>query len=173
MILIDAGSWAGCASGGSGGESVEVAQYCSDLRNDADAVTLSYVPEEPPATMGDMPVEGLYHLTQWELFTGVDGPTSGETWAWERRIVITMLGNGSAKMASMEGGLNGEMGLAYQWNETLTLDGNSFTSTPTCRTDLVSIDNSAGLYTATADQFVIMKPDPERGGTWVYTYTLQ
>jgi len=171
VILIDAGSLAGSASGGSGGESVEVAGYCNDLRNDADPVTLSYVSEEPPLAIGGTPVQGRYHMTRFELFTGVDGPTSGETWDWARRIIITMLEDGSAEMASMEGELD-EL-LAYQWNETLTFDGNSFTSTPTCHTRVVSIFDSAGLYSAIADQLVFMIPAPERAGTWVFTYTLQ
>jgi len=112
-------------------------------------------------------------MTRFVLFTGVDGPTGGETWDCERRIDITVLEDGSAEMASMEGDLDGEMATAYQWNETMTFDGSSFTSTPTCRTDFVSVSASTGFYSATADQLVFMKETPELGGTWVYTYTLQ
>jgi hypothetical protein len=173
IILIDAGSRAGSSAGGGGGEGVEVAERCSDLRNDADTVTLSYVSAEPPTASGGTPVEGRYHLTQWELFTGADGPTSGETRTTEETIAITLVGDASAEMAVMIGEIMGEMMTVYQWNVTLTFEGSSFTSTPTCRTRFVSVSESAGLYTATADQLVFITQSSEGDGTWVRTYTLQ
>ena len=169
MIGVDAGA----PTGGSGGEAVEVASQCTDLRNDATPVTSSYVSEEPPTASGGTPVEGRYHLTRWELFTGPDGPSSGETRTTQETITITSVEDRTAQMAGMRGQPEGEMGIVRQWNATLTFDGSSFTSTPTCRTDYVSISESAGLYTATVDQLVFMTPSSEGDGTWVRTYTLQ
>jgi hypothetical protein len=169
LIAIDAGT----LTGGRGGEGVEVLLQCSDYRNDAAPVTLSYVSEQPPMASGGTPVEGLYHLTRWELFTGTDGPGSGDIRTTAERIVITSVGDRTAEMAATMGQPEGEMGIVYQWNVRLTFDGSSFTSTPTCRTEVISVSEGTGRYTATVDQLVFMTQSGDGNGTWVRTYTLQ
>ncbi len=172
LDLLDAGGREGSSAGASGAEAVEVTWQCNDLRNDAETVTLSYVPRKPPTATGGTPIEGRYHLTQFELFTGIDGPNSGESVDWQETVALSRVGDGTARLESMEGQPDGEMFIVHQWNETLTFDGNSFTSVPTCRTNTVLISDSAGLYTATFNQLVFMTST--RGfGTWVSTYTLQ
>ena len=161
----------GAAISTGGSEGIE-AFRCNDLRNDAETIPLSYVAAEPPAARGGTPVEGLYHLTQWELFTGTGGPSSGEVRTRQETISITVE-EGRAEMETMFGQPYGEMGILYQWNETLTFDGSSFTSTLTCRADSVSVSDSAGQYSATDDQLVFITQAAEGDGTWVRTYTLQ
>jgi hypothetical protein len=154
-----------------GGDGIEAIR-CSDPFNDADTVTLIYVPEEPPTGSGGTPVEGRYHLTQWELFTGADGPDSGEVWTQQERIILTWMADGNAELDGMRGQTDYELGYGYQWNETLTFDGSSFSSTPTCRTQVVSVYDSTGLYTASDDQLVLIRESSAGDGTFVYTYTL-
>jgi hypothetical protein len=171
-ITLDAGSLVD-ATGGSGGEGVEVVERCNDLfHNGAVPTPLNYVAEDPPTASGGTPMEGLYHLTQWDLFIGTHG-IAGEVWSRQETLVVTRVGEGSADVETLFGELEGEMGLARQWNETLALDGSSYTSTLTCRTPYISVSDSVGQYSATDDQLVFITEHREGEGTWVRTYTRQ
>ncbi len=172
LDLLGAGGREGSSAGASGVQAVEFAWQCNDLRNDADTIILSYVSGEPPAARGGTPIEGLYHLTQLEQFTGIDGPSTGEAYDPQRTVALSWVGDGTARLETMEGQPDGEMGILHQWNETVVFDGNSFASVPTCRTESVLVSDSAGLYTATFDQLVFLK-QIHGSGTRVSTYTLQ
>ena len=111
-------------------------------------------------------------MTQWDLFIGTNG-ISGEVWSRQETIAITRVGNGSADAEAVFGEPVGEMGITYEWNETLMFDGASFTSTVTCRTYSVSVSDSVGQYSATDDQLVFITEHREGDGTWVRTYTRQ
>ncbi len=155
------------------GEVVEEAFRCGDLSNDANTVTLSYVAAEPPAASGGTPVDGLYHLTRWELFTGNSGANTGDALTRQETISVTWLGEGRAELDVMLGQPQGELGIVYQWSEVVTFEDSSFTSMPTCRTDSVSIADVAGLYDASEEELVFITQSPDVDGTWVRTYTRQ